>query len=522
MGDNAAPLTGPDLSLGIESARLAEGEMLLGHSGGEAVLLVRPAGGTEVFAIGAACTHYGGPLSEGLLVGHELRCPWHHACFDVRSGAAVAAPALRAASCWRVEREGSRLVVREPRAPTSPAPALGAPEKIVIVGAGAAGQAAAEMLRTQGHAGSVTLIGADTAPPVDRPNLSKDYLAGTAPEEWVPLRDQAFYAAERIELVLGQPVTRLDLGARRVLLSDGTSHAYDALLLATGADPVRPPIPGADAPHVFYLRSLADSRAIIARATRKESRRAVIVGAGFIGLEVAASLRTRGLEADVVAPEAHPLERVLGPELGDFIRKLHETRGVRFHLGRSVRSIEENAVALDDGQHLPADLVVVGVGVRPGVALAEQAGLAVDRGVLVDAYLETSAPGVYAAGDVARFIEPLTGKRIRIEHWVVAERQGQTAARNMLGRKERFSAVPFFWSQHYDVPIAYVGHAEGWEYLDVAGSIPDGNCLVAFRSGGRIAAVATISRDRESLEAELLLERDDQDGLEALLARARG
>ncbi len=522
MGGTAAPLTGPDLTAGIDLADIPPGGTLLGHAQGEAVLLVRPAGADEVFAIGPTCTHYGGPLAEGLIVGDQVRCPWHHARFDMRTGEAVAAPALNRLPCWNVERQGPRLFLAGKLARATPAPPASAPETVVIVGGGAAGNAAAEMLRREGYAGPVTMIGADTALPVDRPNLSKDYLAGTAPEEWVLLRGEDFYAAEKIELVLATQVVALDPKAHRVQLSDGTSRGYGTLLLATGADPVRLSVPGSDAAHVCYLRSLADSRAIIARATAKASRRAVVVGASFIGLEVAASLRTRGLEVHVVAPEARPLERVLGPQLGDFVRALHEEHGVCFHLGHTLKAIEERTVILDDGSRLPADLVVVGVGVRPSLALAEQAGLQVDRGVLVNQYLETSSPGVYAAGDIARFTDPRTGKRVRIEHWVVAERQGQTAARNMLGRGEAFHAVPFFWSQHYDVPIAYVGHAESWDRIDIAGSIAAGkSCLVAFRSGGKIAAVATIYRDRESLEAEALLERDDQHGLEALFARAR-
>jgi len=474
-----------------------------------------------VFAIRPTCTHYGGPLAEGMIVGGQIRCPWHHACFDLRTGEAVAAPALDPLPCWKVERHGSRLVLRGKLTCAAPAPPASSPESVVIVGAGAAGNAAAEMLRREGYAGPVTMISADEAGPVDRPNLSKDYLAGTAQEEWVFLRSKEFYATEKIELILGNRVVTLDPKARRIELSDGTRRGYGALLLATGADPVKLPVQGSDMAHVFYLRSLADSRAIIARATARQSMRAVVVGASFIGLEVAASLRTRGLEVHVVAPGARPLERVLGPELGDFVRTLHEEHGVHFHLGHALKAIEESIVVLDDGSRLPADLVVIGAGVRPSLALAELAGLQIDRGVVVNNYLETSAPDVYAAGDIARWTDPRTGKGVRIEHWVVAERQGQTAARNMLGRKEAFKAVPFFWSQHYDVTISYVGHAESWDRIDIAGSIAEQSCLLAFRSAGKIAAVATIYRDKESLEAEALFERDDQDGLEALIARAR-
>ncbi len=514
----ATELSGPDFTQGIALADVPQGGMLLGHTHGEAVLLVRPTAADEVFAIGATCTHYSGPLAEGLLAGTQVRCPWHHACFDVRTGEALAAPALSPVPCFVVERQGARLVVKGKRPEPAPrSKPLHAPESVVIVGAGAAGNAAAEMLRREGYDGPVTMLEARPDRPVDRPNLSKDYLAGTAPEEWVYLRGEDFYTEQKLELVRGTRVVALDPGARRVQLSDGSSRAYGALLLATGADPVKLPLPGADRSQVFTLRSLADSRAIIAAATASGAKRAVVVGSSFIGLEVAASLRTRGLEVHVVGPDPRPLERVLGPELGDFVRGLHEEHGVVFHLGHKPAAFEEGAVLLDDGSRLPADLVVVGVGVRPTLELAEKAGLTVDRGVVVDAHLQTSAPGVYAAGDLARYPDPVSGERVRIEHWVVAERQGQAVARNMLGRLEPFRSVPFFWSQHYDVPINYVGHAESWDRIDVAGSVAGKDALVAYRRQGKILAVATIYRDQASLQAEVCFEQGDQAGLEALL-----
>jgi NADPH-dependent 2,4-dienoyl-CoA reductase/sulfur reductase-like enzyme/nitrite reductase/ring-hydroxylating ferredoxin subunit len=506
-------LSGPDLAQGIPLSDLPEGGRLAGHSGGEPVLVVRR--GEEIFAIRAQCTHYGGPLAEGIVVEDTVRCPWHHACFSLRTGAPLRAPALHPVTLWRVERDGDRVVVREKAEPPAP-PAVSGPDPVVIVGAGGAGNCVAETLRREGFQGRVLLLAPEGEVPYDRPNLSKDYLAGNAPEDWIPLHPRDFYDEHRIELVPDR-ATALDPAAKTVTLSDGSRLSYGALVLATGADPVRLPIPGADLPHVRYLRSLADSRGIIEKA--KESQRAVVVGASFIGLEVAASLKTRGLEVTVVGPEDRPLGRVLGPQLGDFIRSLHEEHGVVFRLGRKPAEIAAGEVRLDDGETLPADLVVIGVGVRPNVALAQEAGLEVENGVLVDELLRTSAPGVWAAGDIARWPDPWSGERIRVEHWVVAERQGQTVARNLLGRAERFDAAPFFWSQHYDVAIAYVGHATKWDDIEVRGSINERNAIVTYRSGGRIAAMATIFRDVESLEAELAMERGDEAALAAAVSR---
>lgn len=511
MAEEQAPPSGPDLTQGIASADLTEGK-LVGHVGDQDILLVRS--GTEIFAVDAHCTHYHGPLVEGLVVDGSVRCPWHHACFDLRTGEATRAPAFNPLSCWRVEQRDGRIFVQEkleqkleqrlqPRQAVSASPDI--PEKIVIVGGGAAGFAAAEMLRREGFPGQITMVGQEVAPPIDRPNLSKDYLAGSAPEDWMPLKPDSFYGEAKIDLHVGTEVTRIDAKARHIVTAGGETIAYDRLLLATGAEPVRLPFPGADQPHVHTLRSLADSRVIIDAA--QGARRALVIGASFIGLEVAAALRARKIEVHVVAPEKRPMERILGPQMGDFVHALHQEHGVIFHLEDTVTAIDGRRATLKSGQTLEADVVVVGVGVRPRLALAENAGLALDRGVAVDAYLETSIPGIYAAGDIARWPDSHSGEKIRVEHWVVAERQGQTVARNMLGRREAFDAVPFFWSQHYDVPINYVGHAEQWDEIAVDGDINARDCLLRYKSRGRVLAVASIYRDLASLQAELAMEQ---------------
>jgi NADPH-dependent 2,4-dienoyl-CoA reductase/sulfur reductase-like enzyme len=350
-----------------------------------------------------------------------------------------------------------------------------------------------------------SLADCHAAAPVDRPNLSKDYLAGSAPEDWLPLRPDDYYTGAKIDLRLKADVTSIDVNARHVLTAGGETIPYDRLLLATGAEPVRLPIPGADQPHVHVLRSLADCHAIIGLADG--AQRAVVIGASFIGLETAAALRARNIEVHVVGLEQRPMERVLGPDLGDFVRALHEQHGVIFHLGDTVTAIDGKRATLKSGGVIDADVVVVGVGVRPRLGLAEKAGLAIDRGVAVDAYLETSAPGVYAAGDIARWPDRHSRQNIRVEHWVVAERQGQTSARNMLGQREPFDAVPFFWSQHYDVPINYVGYAEKWDEIVVDGDIAGKDCLLQYKSSGRVLAVASIYRDLASLKVELAMER---------------
>jgi NADPH-dependent 2,4-dienoyl-CoA reductase/sulfur reductase-like enzyme/nitrite reductase/ring-hydroxylating ferredoxin subunit len=499
----------PDFGEGVSISGLPDGGMLLGRVGDEDVLLARA--GDDLFAVGAHCTHYHGPLVDGLVVGETVRCPRHHACFSLRSGEAVRAPALDPIVCWRVDRQGGMAFVRErlPEPRTSPDVSTRArqtPSSVVIVGGGGAGLAAADMLRREGYDGPVTMISADDAPPPDRPNLSKDYLAGSAQDDWIPLRPPEFYTERRIELLLRSRVSSVDVSARQVVMEGGSRRAFGALLIATGADPVRLPIPGADGAQVHYLRSFADSRVLVEKA--RTAKHVVVVGASFIGLEVSASLRSRGIGVEVVATDHVPLERVMGAQVGRFIQTLHEAQGVIFHLGQTVTGIEGRTIRLSGGTALYADFVVMGVGVQPVTALVETAGVTLDRGIAVNERLETNVPGIFAAGDVARWPDPRSGERIRVEHWVVAERQGQVAARNMLGRRESFDAVPFFWSQHYDVAINYVGHAPQWDAVHIDGTLESRDCSVTYTRADRRVAVATISRDRESLQAELDMERE--------------
>ena len=367
-----ASAVGPDLAAGVAVDRVPEGGMIQGKVGDDSVVLARR--GTEFFALGATCSHYGGPLGKGLIVDDTLRCPLHHACFSLRTGEALRYPAYDPVPHWRVERVGDSIFVREKltapiRRPASvPARGQKPPASVVIVGGGGAGLAAADTLRRQGYDGPITLISADDDPPYDRPNLSKDYLAGTAGDDWMPLRQPSYYTDQRIDLVLKCPVVSLDARQKRIRAADGAVYAFDRLLLATGAGPVKLPVPGASDSQLSYLRSYADSRALIAKAV--SAKQVVIVGGSFIGLEVAASLRSRGLAVHVVALETEPLERVMGHEIGQFMRGLHEAHGVIFHLQDTISRVEGRRVILRSGTSLDADLLVLGVGVRPTCALA--------------------------------------------------------------------------------------------------------------------------------------------------------
>ncbi len=487
--------------MNIRVEELADGAMIAGKVGDEDVLLARR--GDEFFAVSAHCTHYHGPLAEGLMVGGTVRCPWHHACFDLRTGSAIGAPALRPLNTYEVVRDGDVVRVSGGQAilPVQDRQDC-LSSTIVVLGAGAAGSFAASELRRLGFSGKVTLLTREDRLPYDKPNLSKDYLAGKAPAEWIPLLTQEEYAERNIDLRLTANVDSID-AQRREIRVNGETLQYDKLILATGSSPRKLDT----AAPVHYLRTWNDADAL--RAATENAKKAVIIGASFIGLEAAASLRERGVEVTVIGMEEHPLEKILGTEVGAFIRKIHENHGVRFRLGRRPTEVRGDAVVLDDGTTEECDVVIAGIGVELNLELAQRVGLNIDRRIVVDDYLQTSDPNIFAAGDIAS----------RSEHWVHAGRMGQAAARNAMGLRERFAHVPFFWSQHYELVFAYVGFAARADDVQLFGSLDDTNAAAVYREDGRVTAVVTLFRDDVSLAVEAAMERGESDIL-AIVQRA--
>ncbi len=515
MGESQQKPVGPDLSQGVSLDFLAEGQMFVGHVGEESVILIRR--GQEVFAVGAHCSHYGAPLYDGLLENQALRCPWHHACFDCKTGEATKAPALNPIPTWKTEVRNGTVFVKEKREPQPEPRTKGESQRFVIVGSGAAGHAAAEMLRRKGFAGSLVVVSEDSDLPYDRPNLSKDYLAGNAPEEWIPLRSAEFFDEQKIEFKLKSKVERLDTNARTLKLSSGESISYDKCLLAMGGSPRKPAIQGIDQPHVHFLRSLEDCRRLIPKLGAANN--IVIIGAGFIGLEAASALRARKLDVTVIAPNATPLDHVFGNEVGRIIESVHRENGVQFVLKSTVNQIHPSHVSTASGHEFKADLVLVATGIAPNTALAESAGVNCENGILVDSRLQTNRPGVFAAGDIARFPCFPSRRPARIEHWVVAQRQGQVAAMNMLGENREFNEIPYFWSQQFDLFLSYIGHSAGWNEIRYYGNLAKKEGAAAYIEGSDVTAVLTVGRDRQNLELEAAMEKNDQKRIREILTQ---
>ncbi len=497
--DAAAKDALPDLQQGIALTALAEGGIVQGRFEGEEVILIRAR--NRYFALEAKCTHMGGPLAEGAIVEDCIGCPWHHARFSIATGEAVAAPAFSALKRYRVRVDAEQIfvVARFPDEKPDIAAVVEAP-RIVIVGAGAAGYACAELLARRGAGARVTLIGNDGDGVYDRTMCSKQYLTGLSKRS----ETQLPHLPSEVKRVL-DTIERIDVEGKQVIGRSGHATAFDVLVLATGATPRHPQLPGFNRPNVFTLRSLHDADAIIEAA--QGARRVAIIGASFIGLEAAASLRQRELDVTVIAPDKIPLENILGPEVGAMIRHVHEEQGVRFLLGREARSFDGEHVLLDHGASIEADFVVLGVGVTPNVRLAESAGIACASedqggGVLVDSFLSTSIPGIFAVGDIASYPDARSGKRIRVEHWVHAQRQGQYLARALLGGSGRFSDEPFFWSAHFDTGLLYVGHVSHIARAELDGSVEQRSFTLRLGGSEQEAAFVTCNRDLPALLVE--------------------
>lgn len=482
---------------------IPEGRLVRGKFDGKTLVILRR--GDDIRAFRGTCTHLGGPLAEGLLVGDRVRCPWHQACFDLRSGEAIAAPAFAPLKRYGVEIKDGKARLETPQAAQAGKPSGAASAgPFLIIGGGGAGFAAADMLCREGAGGGITLVSQDESPPYERTLLTKDYLEGSWDNPRINLGAEPL-DRRGVAIELRSEVVSVDPHRHVAALADGRELPYRKLLLATGAEPRRPDFEGAALPQVHLLRSLADCRAIVAAA--KSARRVVVLGSSFIGLEAAASLRNRGLEVDVVSQDTAPMARVFGAEIAKAIVGVHEKHGVRLHLGRKIAAFDGAFVTLDDGARLAADLVLAGIGVTPRLRLAEAAGLRVDHGVVVDAFLRTSDPDIFAAGDIAAWPDPHSGQRLRVEHWNVAVRQGQVAAQNMLGARRPFTDVPFFWTRQFDFSPLYLGHAAEWDTINMDGDVEKQDCTARYLLDGRVMASVMIGRDMACLEERERMER---------------
>lgn len=494
----------------LASQPMREGEMRRVEIDGKGVVVAHVAG--QYYAFRAGCTHYGGPLDKGVLKGYTVMCPLHHACFDIRNGNRMEPPALNNLPTYTVRMEGRQVVVTLDSPPQSAGEAQPDNRHFVIIGGGAAGNAAAEALRRVGFQGKITIVSAVPELPIDRPNLSKDYLDGHAKPEWMPLRDKNWYEQRNIELLLNTKVVGVNPQAHSITLGDNSSTQYDKLLLATGGTPRRLNVAGMDLTGVFTLRSQGDADAIIEAA--KEGQRAVIIGASFIGLEVAASLvGGRKVNVTIVAPEAIPFAPIFGDRVGQLFRKEHENSGVQFQLQSEVAQIvgengQVSGVQLKSGEVLPADFVVVGVGVSPATDFLKSSGLNLhqrDSSVRVNAYLQSSQPDIYAAGDIARWDNGSADGQ-RIEHWRVAQQQGIVAAHNMTGQQANINDhIPFFWTKQWDINLRSVGLAKDWDEIIYRGDVEAKNFIAFYVKSGQLQAAVSCKRDTETCAVEFIL-----------------
>lgn len=487
------------------SDELREGVPVVREVFGTEVLLIRAGG--SIRAYGHRCTHLGAPLSEGVCANGVLVCPWHNARFDLETGAMLSPPALDDLPRYRVREDDGSILLGMPELRPAVKPWEKDDKTFVLLGAGAAGEAAAETLRREGFGGTIVMISSETDLPYDRTMLSKGFMTGDKADEDLPLRSAEFYDRLGITLMPGRTVTKVLPTEHTVRFEDGKPLKYSKLLIASGGEPVVPQVPGVTLPGVLTLRSSDDARRLRERLGRASS--VVLIGAGFIGLELASACTVLGCAVTVVAADRTPLERVLGPAIGGRIRTLHEEHGVRFVLGRGVTAFSGtdrvDGVELESGERIPAELVVIGIGVRPRIGFLSGTKLVKDGSVPVDREFHTLEKDIYAAGDIALAPDPRTGVPVRIEHWAVAERQGRQAARSMLGITDTVPEVPFFWTNQHGVSLRYIGHGAGYDSVLFRGEVEHGPFLAGYYRGGTLRAAATIGMERQLMALGELL-----------------
>jgi NADPH-dependent 2,4-dienoyl-CoA reductase/sulfur reductase-like enzyme/nitrite reductase/ring-hydroxylating ferredoxin subunit len=467
----------------------------------------------EFHAFAAHCTHYGATLSEGVLSGDRIVCPWHHACFNARSGDLLEPPALDALPRYEVEIDGAEVVVKFPeKTETARIPDMTGRQEdkdkriFLILGAGAAGNAAAQSLRENGFAGRIVMITRENRLPYDRPNLSKDYLQGEADPAWMPLRSEEFYKTYGIELLQDRVFERVNIPTGSVTFSDGDTLIYDKLLIASGGIPRKLPAEGAELKNIFTLRSFDDSDAII--QALEGAKETVIIGSSFIGMETASSLIHRGLKVTVISRDQVPFENVFGPDIGKLFKDSHEKNGVSFKLNSEVKEFAGKdtvkEVILKNGERLKSDLVIVGIGVKPATDFVQGLKINSDGGIAVDQNLK-AAENVFAAGDIASFPFWLSGKNVRIEHWRTSEQLGRIAGMNMAGKEIPYKGVPFFWTNQAGFNFRYVGHAPVWDEIIIKGNVSAKDFLAYFVYENIVIAVGGTGRDKDMAAAQELL-----------------
>lgn len=469
--------------------------------GRRAVFLAQSEG--KIYAMGGECSHYGGPLEKGRLLEHILTCPWHTARFDIRTGQVQAPPALHDLPRYETKVEAGQVYVREVPAEDPAIPRGSDDRTFLILGAGAGGLNAALSLRKNGFAGRLLMTTAEADLPYDRPSLSKGFMAGETAKDDLLLEPESAYGRLGIELLKEYQATGVNRSAKSVTFANRRRLRYDKLLLATGGTPRVPEIKGAHLQGFFALRSLRDAQAI--SAALSQAKTVAIIGASFLGLEVAASLRSRGLDVHVIAPETVLMARVFGAGIGDFLKQRHEKGGTVFHLGRTAAEIsgakKVGGLILSDGSRISAEVVIAGIGVVPATGYLRNSGLLVKDAVQVNSWFQTPDPDIFAVGDIALVPDPITGEARRVEHWVEAERQGRHAALGMAGIEEPFREIPFFWTQQGDLSIKYAGYASSFDTIAYRGDLEAKNVLAGYYREGSLRAVASLGRTQEFLAA---------------------